>query len=212
LEVLFVFACLPSFKSIRAIIIVHRYRSQMPIMHRIAGQYVLSAFLITGAVAHDNGMNMNMDQGMSMNVGNMIMYLHFKLGDNLWFLGWTPTSAGAMVGTCIGLLMLSITERWLAAMRGVMDAHWRTRFVLVITSSTICFLMHWLCSAQVALTNKLNTSAVGISHDERTRPPSRAPQLPPDMAMPFVLAYDVPRGIMQIGLATINFLLMLTIM
>jgi len=165
----------------------------MPIMHRISGQYVLFAFLLTGAVAHDNGMNMNMDQGMSMNVGNMIMYLHFKPGDNLWFLGWAPTSVGAMIGTCIGLLMLSITERWLVAMRGVMDAHWRTR-------------------AQVALTNKLNTSAVGISPDERTRPPSQAPRLPLDVAMPFVLAYDVPRGIMRIALASINFLLMLTIM
>jgi len=165
----------------------------MPIMHRITGQHVLFAFLITGAVAQYNGMDMNMDSGMSMNMGNMIMYLHFKPGDNFWFLGWTPSSAGAMVGACIGLLMLSITERWLAAMRGVMEAHWRTR-------------------AQVMLTNKLNTSAVGTSGspDERTQPSSQAPQIPPKV--PFVLAYDVPRGIMRIGLASINFLLMLTIM
>jgi len=108
-------------------------------MHRITGRYVLLAFLIAGVLAHDNGMDMNMDQGMSMNVGNMIMYLHFKLGDNLWFPGWAPHSAGAMVGTCIGLLMLSIAERWLAAIRGVMEAHWRTRFGLPLTTSAILF-------------------------------------------------------------------------
>jgi len=109
-------------------------------MHRIAGQYAPLAFLSTGVLAHDNGMDMNMDQGMSMSVGNMIMYLHFKLGDNLWFPGWAPHSAGAMVGTCIGLLMLSIAERWLAAMRGVMEAHWRARFGLpVTTTSAILF-------------------------------------------------------------------------
>jgi len=162
-------------------------------MHRVIGQYVLFASLYAEAIAHDNGMNMNMDQGLSMNVGNMIMYLHFKPGDNLWFLGWAPNSAGAMVGSCIGILMLSIAERWLAAMRGVMEAHWRKR-------------------AQVTLANKLNTSATETLPDERTPAPSRAAQLPPDVALPFVLAYDVPRGIIRIGLASINFLFMLTIM
>jgi hypothetical protein len=182
-------------------------------MRRIAGQCVLLEFLIAGVLAHDNGMDMNMDQGMSMNVGNMIMYLHFKLGDNLWFPGWAPHTAGAMVGTCIGLFMLSITERWLATMLGVMEAHWRTRFgIPVTTTSAICFLMHWPCSAQVALVDKRNKSAAENSPDERTSPPSNAPQLLPDVALPFVFAYDVPRGIMRIALASINFLLMLTIM
>jgi hypothetical protein len=40
---------------------------------------------ITGrrVLAHDNGMDMNMDQGVFMNMGNMIMYLLFTVGDNL---------------------------------------------------------------------------------------------------------------------------------
>jgi Ctr copper transporter family len=126
LQVLFVFVCILSLLYIATSLSL----TQMPIMHHIAGRYVLLAFLIAGVLAHDNGMDMNMDQGMSMSVGNMIMYLHFKLGDNLWFPGWAPHSAGAMAGTCIGLLMLSIAERWLAAIRGVMEAHWRTRFGL----------------------------------------------------------------------------------
>jgi len=73
--------------------------------------------------------------------------------------------------------------------------------------------MHWLCSAQVVLADKLNTSAVATSPEERIRPSSSGvPQPRPDVAPPFVVAYDVPRGIMQLVLASINFLLMLTVM
>jgi len=167
---------------------------QLPTMRLILGQCFLLTSLIVGAVAHDNGMDMNMDHGTAMNSGNMIMYLHFAPGDNLWFIGWAPGTTGAMVGTCIALFMLSIAERWLAAMRGVMEAHWRTR-------------------ALVVLADKLNTSAALTSPEERIRPSSSSvPQPRPDMAPPFVVAYDVPRGIMQLVLASINFLLMLTVM
>ena len=76
-----------------------------------------------------------------------------------------------------------------------------------------CYLMQWLCSAQVVLADKLNTSAVATSPEERIRPSSSsAPQPRPDVAPPFVVTYDVPRGIMQLVLASINFLLMLTVM
>lgn len=98
-------------------------------MHLLAGQAILLTSLIASALADDNGMNMNMDQGMSMNMGNMIMYLHFTIGDNLWFLGWAPSTAGAMAGACIGIFMLATAERWLVAMRGVMEEHWSMRFV-----------------------------------------------------------------------------------
>ena len=76
-----------------------------------------------------------------------------------------------------------------------------------------CYLMHWLCSAQVVLSDKLNTSAAVTFPEERIRPSSSsAPQPRPDMAPPFLVAYDVPRGIMRLVLASINFLLMLTVM
>lgn len=111
-------------------------------MHFIA-RLSLPTFLIVGTLAHDNGMVMNMDQGMTMNMGNMIMYLHFTIGDNLWFVGWAPRSTGAMVGTCIGIFMLAVAERWLAMMRAVMEAHWRTRFGirLVIPCSAYTLFM-----------------------------------------------------------------------
>ncbi|KAI0277560.1 Ctr copper transporter family-domain-containing protein [Russula aff. rugulosa BPL654] len=172
----------------------------MTSMHLLAGQALLLTSLIAGALAHDNGMNMNMDQGMSMNMGNMIMYLHFKIGDNLWFYGWAPGTAGAMAGACIGLFMLAMAERWLVAMRGVMEEHWSMR-------------------AQIALSNKLNkTSTVAAStpSEERTNPSlSDAAQSRlwhHAQTPPFIFAHDIPRGILQIVIASINFLLMLTVM
>lgn len=116
----------------------HAPSRTMMILHLLAGQAFLTS-LIAGALAHDNGMDMNMDQGMDVNMGNMLMYLHFKIGDNLWIRGWAPRNAGAMAGACIGLFMLAMAERWLVAMRGLMEDHWYTRFVLIAFVLSDCF-------------------------------------------------------------------------
>jgi len=172
-------------------------------MYFLARHALLLTSLIAGTLAHDNGMDMNMDQGMSMNMGNMLMYLHFTIGDNLWFFGWAPGTAGAMAGACIGLFMLAIAERWVVAMRGVIEEHWS---------------MH----AQIVLSNKLNkTSSMAAStpSEERTNPSSLDAAQSRfgwlwhhAQAPPFILAHDIPRGILQIVIASINFLLMLTVM
>ena len=199
--------------------------------HLHAGQAILLTSLIAGALADDNGMDMNMDQGMSMNMGNMIMYLHFTIGDNLWFLGWAPNTAGAMAGACIGIFMLATAERWLVAMRGVMEEHWATRFVPFpvfysrFPPPSNVLLKHsgtHLYSAQIALSNKLNkTSAVAnsTSSEERTNPSSSDVAQPRfgwmwhhAQSPPFILAHDIPRGVLQIVIASINFLLMLAVM
>jgi len=131
------------------------------------------------------------------------MYLHFTIGDNLWFLGWAPGTAGAMAGACIGLFMLAIAERWLVVMRGVMEEHWSMR-------------------AQIALSNKFNNSsavATSAPSEERTNPSSSDASQSRfgwrwhhAQAPPFILAHDISRGILQIVIASINFLLMLTVM
>ncbi|KAH9061864.1 CTR copper uptake transporter [Lactarius vividus] len=162
-------------------------------MHSLALLSLIITFSFTCTLAHDNGMDMSMDQGMSMSMGNMVMYLHFTPGDNLWFLGWVPRTAGAMVGTCIGLFMLAVAERWLSAMRAVMEGHWRTR-------------------AQIMLANNYNTSRVAMSD----KPSSKSSQVSYDTFRrripPFILSYDVPRGIMRMVFASINFLFMLAVM
>ena len=85
------------------------------------------AVFAPAAVAHSNGMDMSMDGAMDLAAGNMLMWFHFTPGDVLWFYGWVPTSVGAMVGTCIGLFLLALVDRWIAACRGVMEAHWSKR-------------------------------------------------------------------------------------
>ena len=90
---------------------------------------VVLAFLPL-AFCHDNGMDMSMDGAMSLEEGQMLPYLHFTKGDMLWFMGWTTDSAGSMVGACIGLFLLAIVERWIAACRAVMAVHWSKRYVL----------------------------------------------------------------------------------
>ncbi|KAH9957269.1 Ctr copper transporter [Lactifluus volemus] len=155
-----------------------------------------------------------MDQGMAMNMGNMIAYLHFTIGDNLWFLGWAPRSTGAMVGTCIGLFILAIAERWLAMMRGVMEAHWNTRLDLRICLSCSAHAQVMQCSDSLA--NNFNNSSVASSPKKRKTSSSQAAQPRCDSQRrttpPFVLTYDIPRGIIQAVLASVNILFMLTVM
>jgi copper transporter 1 len=55
----------------------------------------------------------------------MIPWLHFEGGDALWFESWRPASKGAIAGAAIGLFVFAIFERWVAAMRGLMEVHWR---------------------------------------------------------------------------------------
>ena len=87
--------------------------------------------IIPLVVAHDNGMDMSMDGAMQLTAGQMLTYLHFTIGDNLWFLGWVPTSVGGMVGACIGLFLLGVLDRWIAASRAVMAMHWTKRCVVL---------------------------------------------------------------------------------
>ena len=67
--------------------------------------------------------------GMGTSSGMMVPYLHFTGGDNLFLSVWAPTSGGEIAAACIGLLLLAMLERWLAAMRMVFDHHWHHRFL-----------------------------------------------------------------------------------
>ena len=92
--------------------------------------------LSSRARAHSNGMDMSMDGAMDLSGGQMIPWLHFTPGDILWFYGWVPSSTGAMVGTCIGLFLLALVDRWIAACRAVMEVHWSKRYVFPSLNSS----------------------------------------------------------------------------
>ncbi|ETW79597.1 copper transporter [Heterobasidion irregulare TC 32-1] len=140
-------------------------------------------------------MDMSMDGGMSLSMGNMIMYLHFTPGDNLWFLGWVASSPGAMVGACIGLFMLGMVDRWLGAMRAVMEMHWHAR-------------------AQIALSNKLNSHALPTSREGGLQkgPSPLRNFVSHRAALPFIPAHDISRGIVHVTQTLLSFLFMLAVM
>lgn len=90
---------------------------------------LLAVFLAPRTLASTNGMDMSTDGPMDLMSGNMLFYLHFTPGDTLWFQGWVPQSNGAMVGTCIGIFMLALVDRWLAAIRSMSEVVWRKQYV-----------------------------------------------------------------------------------
>ena len=94
-----------------------------------ASLFFFNGVLLVAAHSSTDGMDMSMDGSMSLAAGNMTPYLHFTPGDVLWFQGWVPKSPGAMFGACLGLFLLAIVERWIAAMRSLAEAYWRKRCV-----------------------------------------------------------------------------------
>ncbi|KDR79547.1 hypothetical protein GALMADRAFT_63506 [Galerina marginata CBS 339.88] len=148
----------------------------------------LSLVLAHGGGA-SNGMDMSMDGAMSLTGANMVPYLHFAPGDTLWFLGWAPLTKGAMAGTCIGLFLLALVDRWLAAIRATAENHWRAR-------------------AQIVYTNKRNSTASSSSKGSGVA--SKAAFL--RRLPPFIPAQDISRGILHAGQVALGFAFMLVIM
>ncbi|KAF9241278.1 Ctr copper transporter family-domain-containing protein [Melanogaster broomeanus] len=161
---------------------VHHNNTQ-PTTTMIWHALAISLCFITPGFA-DNGMDMSKDGPMDVAVGNMLPYLHFTSGDNLWFPGWVPKSAGAMVGACIGIFLLALLERWVAASRALIELHWSTR-------------------ASILVADKSNAAPVpalpGVGNFRRLTPP-------------FIPSHDITRGVMFAGQALLNYLFMLTVM
>ncbi|PFH46222.1 hypothetical protein AMATHDRAFT_115099, partial [Amanita thiersii Skay4041] len=140
-----------------------------------------------------NGMDMSMDGAMELTPSNMVPYLHLTpFGDTLWFQGWVPTGAGAVIGACIALFLLGIFERWLAASRAMAESAWGR-------------------SAQLAMLEKLNRS-------KDTTPTDKKPKLRMIMTLrgrhvpPFMPAHDIARGILHVAQTAVGFLFMLAVM
>ncbi|KAJ6492246.1 CTR copper uptake transporter [Mycena sanguinolenta] len=134
--------------------------------------------------ADTNGMDMSMDDGMALATGMMMPYLHFTLGDILWFNGWVPQTKGALAGACIGLFILTLIDRWLAAVRSMMELHWRE-------------------AARLA-GKKNSTACDGDTKDKIKKMRLRAP--------PFIPAHDIMRGVMHAAQTLLGFAFMLAVM
>ncbi|KLO18684.1 hypothetical protein SCHPADRAFT_819296 [Schizopora paradoxa] len=155
--------------------------------------------------ADSNGMDMSMDGPMALAEGQMLPYLHFTTGDNLFFLGWVPKSTGAMIGACIALFLLAIIERWIAACRSLMEAHWRKR-----------------SKARLEARHARTFSTDSDEKDEKMEkdvevvvpvlPHSSGSILSRRNIPPFVPSQDIVRGIVFVGQAALGYAFMLAIM
>ncbi|KAF8200097.1 CTR copper uptake transporter [Pholiota molesta] len=165
-------------------------------MPHLPTQIPLALVLLSGAIhivrAADNGMDMSMDGSMALAAGAMRPYLHFTFGgDTLWFLGWVPASRGAMAGACVGLFLLGVVDRWLAAVRAVAERAWRQR-------------------EQISAANLLNASKASEKDRAGARQGIRN-VLTLRTLPPFVASHDVVRGVLHAGQAALLYTFMLAI-
>ncbi|KAL5495345.1 hypothetical protein ACEPAI_808 [Sanghuangporus weigelae] len=135
------------------------------------------------------------DSSDSMTMMMMTPYLHFSGGDNLFFKDIAPGSKGAIAGAAIILFFLAAFERYIVAMRSVMEARWGERARALVQS-------------QVYLQN--NHSADVIKTSQASLPPpsvSRRRIIPP-----FIWSHDISRGAMHTLQSFLHFALMLAVM
>lgn len=155
-----------------------------------------SGVLLVPVHSSSDGMVMSMDGSMSLATGNMTPYLHFTPGDVLWFQGWVPKSPGAMFGACLGLFLLAIVERWIAAIRSLAEAYWRKRAQLIARKE--------LAAASEDSKKPLNSLTPAR--------PSAAGIIGSRTALPFIPAHDIPRGLLHMGQTAFGFAFMLAVM
>ncbi|KAJ8502465.1 hypothetical protein ONZ45_g11726 [Pleurotus djamor] len=143
----------------------------------------------------------------------MVMYLHTQPGDTLWFLGWAPTSAGAMIGACLGLFLLAVFERLVATGKVVMAAHWATTGQGIALSKHA--RSHSLGQSRVQdRDGDVESQLLAGSHVH-----VQSPDHPVDVGLidrrripPFALSRDLVRGLIHAVHATLGFALMLAVM
>jgi len=145
-------------------------------------------------------MNMNTTSSTSSEatMTMMIPWLHFAGGDNLLFKSLHPSSRGAIAGACIVLIIIAVFERWVAAMRGSLEAHWRQRALAMIEDYNT-----------PGIDDKEKTTEAGIRTISRTNSPSSSHAR---WTQPFIAAHDIPRGAVYALQVLLGYTLMLAIM
>jgi len=162
---------------------------------------LLAVFLAPNTLASTNGMDMSTDGPMDLMSGNMLSYLHFTPGDTLWFQGWVPQSNGAMVGTCIGLFILALVDRWLAAIKSMSEVVWRKQAEIA-----------YINSQNTRSNSKIQASESQSSIPRHSKLPTVVGVLTLRTVPPFIPAHDIARGILHAGQAALMFGFMWTAM
>ncbi|BGP18699.1 hypothetical protein JCM10213_006262 [Rhodosporidiobolus nylandii] len=162
------------------------------------------------------GMNMGMDNSTTASMMNTAFTTSVG-GVNLWFSRWTPTSAGATFGACLGLFFLAILSRLLTAVKACADTAW----AVSLHQERLSSLAPASKDGAVALPADSPSLLKGESRESSPPAfsvPSAAssslpprPQLPP-FTPPFRLAIDLPRSLIFGFQSFVGYMLMLAVM
>ncbi|TFK23121.1 hypothetical protein FA15DRAFT_490308 [Coprinopsis marcescibilis] len=145
----------------------------------------------------------------------MIPYFHVTTGDHLLFKEWVPSSPGAIAGACIGLFLLAVIERWTAAMRTMLEHHWKHRALLLSSrfSPSSDKLSASRTSSQLDKVSSKHPQPDNSAIEEATTLiPSVLPRLRLRTIPPFVPSQDISRGIIHAFHSALGFLMMLALM
>lgn len=149
---------------------------------------------------------MSMPQGSTSSM-MMVPYLHFTGGDYLFFQTWRPTSSGAIAGACIGLALLGILDRWIAASRSVLQNHWQQKSLALISQRGAALPSGNSLSEKSEFLD-VNLGVQVESKQAVSNPPSIVKRTIP----PFIAKIDVPRGLIHACQSLLGYILMLAVM
>ncbi|THH02508.1 hypothetical protein EW026_g394 [Hermanssonia centrifuga] len=144
----------------------------------------------------------------------MTPWLHFAAGDNLFFKSVRPSSHGAVAGACLVLIIVAILERWVSAIRGVLEVHWVRSARTIIAGRFAKFQSTALSNTSVSMSTKeLDVAsevdgAQGNLSDKELPHGGRVSRSSP----PFIASHDVPRGLAFAFQALLAYILMLAVM
>jgi copper transporter 1 len=123
---------------------------------------------------------------------------------NLWFAGWTPTTAGATAGAALGLFLLAILSRLLAVVSTSAEAAWSQSIALQRSASRLGVVPTLVSSKGEK--EKDNLSPSSSSASSHLSSPSLL------LAPPFIPSIDIPRALLLMFQAFVGYLLMLAVM
>ncbi|KZT51059.1 hypothetical protein CALCODRAFT_153682 [Calocera cornea HHB12733] len=175
--------------------------------------------------------------GTTATTGTMGMMLGFHATpfDQLWFAGWTPQTNGAMAGACLGLFLLALIDRWIAAVRGLCEVWWKQRTDAILARKygsngnaliTTAAGVPLVASSPTSSDEKKSTSTSDADVEDcctpgdipiityRAIPPPFPTRLSAmeRLVPPFLPAQDLPRGVLQVAQAALGYALMLAVM
>lgn len=101
-------------------------------MSQLVMLYASAICLLPSLILAHDGMNMGDMGGMdgmgdATGGGTMKMYLHFTPGDSVLFGPWIAQTSKAVFGTCVGVFLLAMVDRWFSATSAVVNAYWNKR-------------------------------------------------------------------------------------